>query len=72
MAKKSAGGRLLAEASEMTLDDLNQQIARLRHGWETGGSSQGRRAFFKALVAFEKIREDRFSIEAPERRYNRK
>jgi hypothetical protein len=72
MAKKSAGGRFVDEASEMTLDDLNKEIARLRFGWETGGSSQGRRSFFKALVAFEKIREERFSIEAPIRRYNRK
>ncbi|MDZ7905773.1 MAG: hypothetical protein U5N55_08400 [Cypionkella sp.] len=72
MAKSSVGGRFVAEASTMTLQELNNEIHRLQYGWETGGSSQGRRSFFKALVAFEKIREDRFSIEAPIRRYNRK
>lgn len=71
MSKSSASKKTKEEASEMTLEQLNTTIARMRHGWETGGSSQGRRAFFKSLVALEALREQRFQIEAPTRRYNR-
>jgi hypothetical protein len=50
----------------MTLEQLNATISRARHGWETGGSSQGR-AFFKALVELEALREERFQMEVPKR-----
>ena len=71
MSKSSASKKTQAEADQMTLEQLNAAIARMRHGWETGGSSQGRRAFFKSLVALEALREARFQIEAPKRRYKR-
>ena len=71
VSKSSSSMKTQAEASEMTLEQLNAAIARMMHGWETGGSSQGRRAYFKDLVALEALREARFQIEAPKRRYNR-
>ncbi|MBL9053471.1 MAG: hypothetical protein JNN02_07045 [Tabrizicola sp.] len=71
MSKSSASKKIECEASEITLEKLNVAIARMRHGWETGGNSQGRRSYFKELVALEALREARFQIEAPKRRYNR-
>ncbi|HLQ19227.1 MAG TPA: hypothetical protein VK146_09610 [Tabrizicola sp.] len=71
MSKSSASKKIEGEASEMTLEQLNAAIARMRRGWETGASSQGRRSYFKELVALEAFREARFQIEAPKRRYNR-
>lgn len=65
MGKSSASKKTLAEASELSLDALNAEIARMRVGYETGGTSQARRAFFKGLLAFEALREVRFQIEAP-------
>lgn len=70
MSKSSASKKIEEEASGMTLEQLNATISRMRHGWETGGSSQGRRAFLKELVKLEALREERFQIEAPKRRYN--
>jgi hypothetical protein len=71
VSKSSASKKTIEEASEMTLEQLNATIARMKHGWETGGSSQGRRAYFNELVVLEALREVRFQIEAPKRRYNR-
>jgi len=55
----------------MTLDALNAEISRMRYGWEHGGTSQARRAFFKQLVWLESQRERLHEIPAPKRRYNR-
>jgi hypothetical protein len=71
VSKSSSSKKIEKEASEMTLEQLNVAIARMKHGWETVGSSQVRRAYFKELVALEALREVRFQIEAPKRRYNR-
>jgi hypothetical protein len=59
------------DLSTLTLDDLNTAIHWAKFGWENGGTSQGRRAFFKKLIALEAEREARFDIQAPKRRYNR-
>ena len=49
---------------------LNHKITLAKLGYERGGSSQGRRAFFKALVSLEGQRERFYGIVAPFRRYN--
>lgn len=71
MGKSSAGKDIAAKAGAMTLDELNWEIRRLHHGWQAGGTSQARRAFFKSLVALEAQRELLFEIPAPKRRYSR-
>ena len=57
------------EAAEMTLEEFNSEIFRCNWGFENGGTSQGRKAFFKRLVWLEKQREACFGIEAPVRRF---
>jgi hypothetical protein len=71
MGKSSARSGIDIAAADLTLDQLNVAIWNAKLGWETGGSSQGRRAFFKRLVALEAQREAIFAIDAPKRRYNR-
>ncbi len=56
---------------KLPLDMLNREIAWAKHGYETGGSSQGRRAFFKRLVSLEGQREKFYGIDAPKRRFNK-
>jgi hypothetical protein len=60
---------LLATAS---LSELNQEIRRCLLGYETGGTSQGRKAFFERLVRLEKIREASHGVPAKQRRFGRK
>ena len=48
---------------------LNAEIARCLYGYQTGGNSQGRRAFFKRLVLLKQIREDSHGIPANQRRF---
>ncbi len=71
MGKSSAGNEIASKAVSMSLDELNTEIRRMLDGWQTGGTSQGRRAFFKRLVAMEAQRERLFNVPAPQRRYNR-
>lgn len=71
MGKSSAGNDIASKAARMTLEELNTEIHRMLNGWQRGGTSQARRAFFKSLVALEAQREIRFEILAPKRRYNR-
>ena len=71
MGKSSAGKDIASKAASMTLEELNAEIHRMLNGWQHGGTSQGRRAFFKSLIALEAQRESRFDIPAPKRRYNR-
>jgi hypothetical protein len=59
------------EVEQLSLDELNTLIAQKLWGWEHGGTSQGRRAFFKRLVWLEAQRERLFGIPAAKRRYNR-
>jgi hypothetical protein len=51
--------------------DLNLEIQRCLLGYETGGSSQGRKAFYDPLVWLEKIREVTHDIPAKRRRFGR-
>jgi hypothetical protein len=56
------------EVAKLTLQELNAEIVRCLHGFEHGGSSQGRKSFFDRLVWYEKMREDLHGIPAPSRR----
>ena len=60
-----------AAIAAVPLADLNHEIQRCLHGYETGGSSQGRKAFFERLIWLEKIRESKHGIEAKRRRFGR-
>lgn len=62
----------IKEVELMTLEALNAEISHMRYGWEKGGTSQARRAFFKQLVWLEAQRERLHNVPAPERRYNRR
>jgi hypothetical protein len=54
------------------LSELNHEIQRCLLGYETGGTSQGRKAFFERLVWLEKIREASHGVPAKQRRFGRK
>ena len=58
--------------SRVPLSELNHEIQRCLHGYETGGTSQGRKSFFDRLVWLEKIRESSHGVEAKPRRFGRK
>ena len=70
-SKLLARRKIEKQVEVLTLEQLETAIFHAKFGWENGGSSQGRRAFFKSLVSFEAQREALFNIEAPRRRYNR-
>ncbi|HVY06263.1 MAG TPA: hypothetical protein VHB46_09830 [Burkholderiales bacterium] len=57
--------------SKLPLPDLNHEIQRCLYGYEHGGTSQGRKAFFERLVWLEKIREATHGVEAKRRRFGR-
>lgn len=57
------------EIEALSLEQLNAQIARALWGYENGGSSQGRKAFFKRLVRLENHREAAHGIIAKQRRF---
>jgi hypothetical protein len=50
---------------------LDTEITRCLWGYENGGSSQGRKAYFKRLVWYEEQREILFGVEAPRRRFSK-
>jgi hypothetical protein len=54
----------------LPLGRLNLEISRCLFGYETGGTSQGRKAFFKRLVMLEAIREQVHDIPAKQRRFS--
>jgi uncharacterized membrane protein YcjF (UPF0283 family) len=53
------------------LSELNHEIQRCLHGYETGSTSQGRKAFFERLVWLEKIRDTTHGVQAKRRRFGR-
>ena len=71
MVKRNRPSASDPDVVRLPLSLLNQKIAWAKHGYETGGSSQGRRAFFKSLVSLEGQREQFYGVEAPKRRFNR-
>ncbi len=57
--------------AKLPLPHLNALIEHALNGYQTGGSSQGRKSFFQRLVWMEGLREQLHGIEAPKRRFNR-
>jgi hypothetical protein len=53
----------------MPLSWFNAEIKRCLHGYETGGTSQARKAFFKRLIWTEAECEPNHGIAAPRRRF---
>lgn len=58
-----------AEAAQMSRAEFESEIQRCKWGLENGGTSQGRKAFFKRLVWLEQQREKLFGVSAPARKY---
>jgi hypothetical protein len=72
MKKGSKGSdKELEKFSSMTLEELNHGIARCMWGSKNGGTTAGRKSFFKLLVWLEEIREANFEIEAPRRDFRK-
>lgn len=67
MGKRSGVAETEEKVAKLTLDQLNAEIERCRAGFETGGTSQGRKAMFKRLVWLEKVREQLHGISAERR-----
>jgi len=57
------------EISKLSLKELQSEISRCAWGAENGGTSQGRKSYFKRLVWLEKKREEIFEVEAPRRAF---
>jgi len=58
------------ELAKLPLSRLNAEIARCLMGYETGGSSQGRKAFFQRLVLLERVRDQAHNIPAKHRSFS--
>jgi len=58
-----------SQAAKLSLAEINADIQRCLWGFENGGSSQGRKAFFKRLVWLENQRDELFGVEAPRRTF---
>ena len=71
MGKRSKLPETKEEVGKHSLDWLNAEIDRCLFGWQTGGTSQGRKAFFDRLVWYEKMREELHDLPAPYRRARR-
>ena len=72
MAKRSFKLSEEDAIAALPLSELNHAIHRCLLGYETGGTSQGRKAFYDRLVWLEKIREKTHDIPAKRRRFGRK
>ena len=53
----------------LPLNQLNHEIGRCLWGYENGGTSQGRKSFFKRLVMLEGIREQAHGVPAKQRAF---
>lgn len=53
----------------LPLEDLNHKISRCLWGYENGGTSQGRKSFFKRLVMLEQVRERSHGVSAKQRAF---
>lgn len=59
-----------AKLAELPLERLDHEISRCLYGYEHGGTSQGRKAFFKRLVMLEELRAAAHGVPAKRRRFN--
>ena len=64
-------GKELEKFSSMSLLDINKEIERCMWGSKNGGTTAGRKSFFKRLVWLEEIREEKHGIEAPRRDFRK-
>jgi hypothetical protein len=69
MGKRSGYAESSADVAALTLAELNAEIQRCLFGYERGGTSQGRKAFFKRLVWLEAERERLHGVTAKSRRF---
>ena len=67
MGKRSGVAETEQDVAKLDIDELNVEIERCVQGFEQGGTSQGRKAFFKRLVWLEKMREKIHRIPATRR-----
>lgn len=58
------------EAAQITQAELEADIQRCLWGINNGGTSKGRKAYFKRLVWLEEQRETLYGISAPIRKFN--
>jgi hypothetical protein len=70
--RRSGISETASEVAAMSEEELSTEIDRCKFGYENGGTSQGRKAFFKRLVWLESQREELFGIFAPRRKFNGK
>lgn len=68
-AKGSA--KELEKFSSMSLPEINKEIERCLWGSRNGGTTAGRKSFFKRLVRLEEIREEKHGIAAPQRDFRK-
>ena len=68
--RRSGISETASEVAEMSEEELSTEIDRCKFGYQHGGTSQGRKAFFKRLVWLESQREELFGIFAPRRKFN--
>ncbi|BBM02961.1 hypothetical protein [Microbulbifer sp. GL-2] len=61
----------LEKFSSMSLPDINKEIERCMRGSKNGGTTAGRKSFFKRLLWLEEIREEKHGIEAPRRDFRK-
>ena len=57
----------IKEYKSMSLDKLTKQIQWCLHYSREGGTTSGRKSFFKRLIQLEKIREEVHNVVAPYR-----
>ena len=69
MGTRSKAPETSADVDDLPLSWFNAEIKRCLHGYEIGGTSQGRKAFFKRLIWTEAERERVHRITAPSRRF---
>ncbi len=71
MGKRSKAPETPEDLETKSLDWMNAEVARCLHGYQTGGSSQGRKSFFQRLIWVEGERERLHGMIAPTRRFGR-
>ena len=72
MGKRAAIADSKGELAELTLAELNRQIATVEWRFQNVGNAQLRKSAFKQLVWFERQREALHGIPAPARRPHRR
>jgi hypothetical protein len=55
----------------MSLNELNNEIERCLWGARNGGTTAGRKSYFKRLVWLEEIREEKHGVEAKRRDFRK-